>query len=52
MKTFYALALLIAATVVSAAPAPNPAGKLVAKADAAGRYVFYVVPSAEDEDKY
>ncbi|OAX84480.1 hypothetical protein ACJ72_01151 [Emergomyces africanus] len=56
MKTFYALALFIAAAVVNASPVAQPA-KLVAKSDdaeAAGqvRYIAYVVPSAEDEEQY
>ncbi|PGH07165.1 hypothetical protein GX51_01952 [Blastomyces parvus] len=57
MKTFYALALLIAAAVVNASPVAQPA-KLVAKAandaEVAGhsRYATYVVPAAEDEEQY
>ncbi|OJD11650.1 hypothetical protein AJ78_07620 [Emergomyces pasteurianus Ep9510] len=54
MKSFYTIALLIAATVVYASPVAQPEFKLVRKADATGgrEYIYYVVPSAEDEEAY
>ncbi|KKZ64926.1 hypothetical protein GX50_00020 [[Emmonsia] crescens] len=54
MKSFYTLALLIAATVVYASPVAKPVGKLVPKAELGGgrQYIYYVVPSAEDEEAY
>ncbi|EEH44459.1 uncharacterized protein PADG_00748 [Paracoccidioides brasiliensis Pb18] len=52
MKSFYTLALLIAATVVSASPVPVGESKLLVRADAEAlpRFIFYVVPSATTED--
>ncbi|EDN09594.1 predicted protein [Histoplasma mississippiense (nom. inval.)] len=54
MKAFYSFALLIAAALVSAAPADKPAGKLVPKGEVTGgrEYIYYIVPSAEDDGAY
>ncbi|OAX81477.1 hypothetical protein ACJ72_04182 [Emergomyces africanus] len=53
MKSFYTLALLIAAAVVYASPVAPVEAKPGPKAeDAAGRYFFYPVPQAETEDAY
>ncbi|EEH39956.1 hypothetical protein PAAG_02145 [Paracoccidioides lutzii Pb01] len=52
MKSFYTLALLITATVISSSPVPVGEPKLLVRADAEAmpKYFFYVVPPAVAED--
>ncbi|EDN04509.1 predicted protein [Histoplasma mississippiense (nom. inval.)] len=50
MKTFYTLAALIMASMISATPVAQPVENIPAKdAVAPARHWFYAVPAAEDE---